>query len=826
MNFLITSLQRNIFKNTESPVKKSAMKGSFLIALAAFALVTAFAVFGDYAILFANTYNAGALSEDYGILNSNFLNLITQGSSVFFVYFGCFALTAAVLIKTGFSHGFLHAKELRSHQDASPLKYALLWAVPATLLVIASIVYCCVLKYTLRPLHYIICFLIFTYMRCAVEEYAYRGILAESLMIKHRETRFGIVFSTVITGVICGLTTAAVFKYKYNVNISVMAVVSLMCVEAFVTVIYYFTANIHLSLLCRFLVKLAILIPCGFFAEELVAYSEEIWFSLCLIPVLVTESVLASSACNKIIRLQSDKIIKLYSGYGIKYKKHSNRFERSGFKKYMDESKTLSGNQDVTVKYIGISLATGALTTFTYWLILKELSVPTTFIPFVRENGLELMVAQLSTTFLIVSFLSFLTSRDDYILWIDTMSYKLIFPEHINFISLSVYAFASMALSAFFYCLKWDLLMLLFFFAGFGVLTFLTFRMVKIFFNRSGLITELEVNYCQADFQEKLRYISDLYKNTCHVIANNDCQRIQENFNFLSKLYFVYSRQALCLNASTMVSSEEAMKLKLLSLVPDGYKHFIYNSESGKYLLISNDEISEKSGIKRHKLFEMQTALNKDYKSKVEQLLEMRSRVKDELIYFVATLLTANPMLLSRMLDGYNGRLLEIKAIRDEIVKYIDFSLKNPSNKSAIYIMLRDVLPCYLSSLEDFILELPLLCNREKETMYKTLNLSGSNYLYDIQQNYDEIRRLYPDDYEAFYNDMTGFCDGEYKEALEFAESLKLILAADDDAVAPLYTKWCDELKKSYDGFSAMLLEDRDLQTKAGFFSKTVPADN
>ena len=54
---------------------------------------------------------------------------------------------------------------------------------------------------------------------------------------------------------------------------------------------------------------------------------------------------------------------------------------------------------------------------------------------------LNIIITQYTITFLIVSLLSLLSGSDEYVYWVDVLEQKIISPKHLNFTSMSVYAF-------------------------------------------------------------------------------------------------------------------------------------------------------------------------------------------------------------------------------------------------------------------------------------------------------------------------------------------------------------------------------------------------
>ena len=100
----------------------------------------------------------------------------------------------------------------------------------------------------------------------------------------------------------------------------------------------------------------------------------------------------------------------------------------------------------------------------------------------------SLVLAEFSTTFLIVSLLSMLSVRGQYIYWEEAIDYKIISPAHFNFISMSIYAFLSSLGSLIALFMEKNILIVLFFVLNVLILTVLTFRMTSVFFNKKALL--------------------------------------------------------------------------------------------------------------------------------------------------------------------------------------------------------------------------------------------------------------------------------------------------------------------------------------------------
>lgn len=99
----------------------------------------------------------------------------------------------------------------------------------------------------------------------------------------------------------------------------------------------------------------------------------------------------------------------------------------------------------------------------------------------------DVIITQYTITFLIVSLLSLLSGSGEYIYWIDVLEQKIITPRHLNFTSMSVYAFVSMFAGSIAFLTAKNYLVLVFFTMDVILLVFLTFKMTSVYFGKERL---------------------------------------------------------------------------------------------------------------------------------------------------------------------------------------------------------------------------------------------------------------------------------------------------------------------------------------------------
>ncbi|SCY82918.1 hypothetical protein SAMN02910292_03111 [Lachnospiraceae bacterium XBB2008] len=168
-----------------------------------------------------------------------------------------------------------------------------------------------------------------------------------------------------------------------------------------------------------------------------------------------------------------------------------------------------------------------------YYYAVKYGLIQNSIIQFFRSNGADILGTLISVTFLLTSFLSFLSSRDDICLWTDTMEYKLVSPKYRNFRSLTVYAFIALLAGVTSYFMEYDHLVASFFVIGILMLVILTFSMINVFFHRDGILSDLKNVFFSTSIKKQNDILRNLYFNSKVCIDKVDYKRIRENLSFL-----------------------------------------------------------------------------------------------------------------------------------------------------------------------------------------------------------------------------------------------------------------------------------------------------
>lgn len=654
----------------------------------------------------------------------------------------------------------------------------------------------------------IVLFLVYLYFDGLTEEYAFRGILAELLIIKRRETKDGVFYSILFSGILSGLYTALMLVIMWGAPAQPIFIVSVVMFDCLLTFFYYRTKNIFVSTLCRFLMKTAVLTPVIFFGKQAITAPDEfymvvffVYFLLLIAPYALYDEI---SILKNIVKEQTKRVVSFYARYGIETSKKNSLYGWTLYQAYLNERAGRSNlsTKELTAKYIKVSVAFSVAIVIIYAMLKGYFKFAEW--QFLQDMGMEFVSVQISSTFLILSFLSFLTSRDDYILWLDTMSHKFIYPKYFNFVDTSIYAFTAMLFSLGAHMLGAEYVMLIFFIIGISILIRMTFKMINIFFNRNGLLVEIEQIYFSARIDEKNKLLSELYQNSIHVIEQNDCKKIQENFSFLAKLYSVYKRQCVCADNALITDEETGKKSVELSTIPDENINMIlefylrYEDADGDLLCSPGFFSEDKDNIPD----EVELLFAADD----EDMSKLLARVESEITYFATLLLQVNPVLMAQLLTGYNSRLLEIDTLREKIKNYILSEIEEKGEAFAVPTFFRDVLGSYIRALRTAEVELTFLKfngDSENEDSY----ILENSFIDKIHKCYENIRITYPDKYNGVCLNMLDELNRCYEKMKDLVADLKSAEESGNPAVCNSYNDWQKDFMKQYSKFKNVYTE-------------------
>ena len=160
------------------------------------------------------------------------------------------------------------------------------------------------------------------------------------------------------------------------------------------------------------------------------------------------------------------------------------------------------------------------------------------FIPFSREvhaNFFDLFVSQVSTTFLVTSFLSFLSGNDSPIYWTTAMEYKLLNPKGTCIRDIAWYCIGTLVISLVAIFFQATFAFLFSFIANIIGLTIITCRMIVTFFAKDKIKDELFCEFERARPQEKERYLTMMEEKAIVAARNHDAGYLRDHLEFLKK---------------------------------------------------------------------------------------------------------------------------------------------------------------------------------------------------------------------------------------------------------------------------------------------------
>ncbi len=149
------------------------------------------------------------------------------------------------------------------------------------------------------------------------------------------------------------------------------------------------------------------------------------------------------------------------------------------------------------------------------------------------NTRIDLFLAQLSTTFITVSLLSVLSDKHRYYLWVDLVEKALIEPRNASFLDLSIYAFISLGVNITSLLFNYPVVFFLFFCLGLLSLTYLSFKMIRIYFLSSTTKDRIINTYIHDDVVEKAEKMKRLQLLTSEAVIANDYVTYNTNFEFI-----------------------------------------------------------------------------------------------------------------------------------------------------------------------------------------------------------------------------------------------------------------------------------------------------
>lgn len=160
-------------------------------------------------------------------------------------------------------------------------------------------------------------------------------------------------------------------------------------------------------------------------------------------------------------------------------------------------------------------------------------------VPFCRDldaNFINLYVSQISTTFLVTAFLSFLGGKEDPIYWTSAMEYKLINPKGTSLRDITWYCLGTLVTSLVAVFFR-AVLMFVF---SFGInligLSVITCRMILAFFAREEIKKQLQQDFIKADDVQKQLMFEGMEEHIVRAAHNHDVGYLRECVDFFRQL--------------------------------------------------------------------------------------------------------------------------------------------------------------------------------------------------------------------------------------------------------------------------------------------------
>ncbi len=145
----------------------------------------------------------------------------------------------------------------------------------------------------------------------------------------------------------------------------------------------------------------------------------------------------------------------------------------------------------------------------------------------------NLYVTQISSTFIVVSLVSFLSDNGDDVLWENTIQYSLVYPKIFNFISISVYLIWNLVFSTVVLFANDGAMFFIFFNTDIILLFVMTYKMIGAFFSRDGIKMQLVEEYDRKSSLDKEDVLLTLRDKSLQYIDRKEYQLLEENLEFL-----------------------------------------------------------------------------------------------------------------------------------------------------------------------------------------------------------------------------------------------------------------------------------------------------
>lgn len=277
----------------------------------------------------------------------------------------------------------------------------------------------------------------------------------------------------------------------------------------------------------------------------------------------------------------------------------------------------------------------------------------------IDSNITNFLTTQSSLTFIVLSLISILSNKDEFVYWEDIITYKLKRPHFTNITALSTYIIVALFAFVTVYIFNGkSYIMFTYFILSIILLTFLMYMLLATYFpNREEIKKSLKERFYGDE--KKYEKIDNLYSQTLFLLQNKNVRYIEENISFLFEIIFLekeltiedkeYANYKLIL-ALTQISKEEPFifykflekridycvndvyfSAEILAITLDSLKYLISNRDNPKARKLIL-ELLKLYYLKKEQLRLKKNRLDKSRTIKIELLIESY-KAKGNMLY-------------------------------------------------------------------------------------------------------------------------------------------------------------------------------------------------
>ena len=146
----------------------------------------------------------------------------------------------------------------------------------------------------------------------------------------------------------------------------------------------------------------------------------------------------------------------------------------------------------------------------------------------------NIYAAQISSTFIIVGLVSFLSDSGEDVLWENTVRYSLVNPKIFNFISMAAFLIVNLLFSSVSFFAKLENSFFIFVVIDMILLFVMTYRMIGAFFARESIKKEIIKKFYQENDDSRKEIIGELRDRIMSAVMNNQYTVVEEDLDFLN----------------------------------------------------------------------------------------------------------------------------------------------------------------------------------------------------------------------------------------------------------------------------------------------------